>query len=75
MSALPFCVVLPIADNSDNDRVGIIISDIRCIKPDRANPNKSVVFMHDKAVFHFVNLTVEQLRDAINDTIDGVDDL
>lgn len=73
MSALPYCVVLPIADNSDSDRVGIIISDIRCIKPDRANPNKSVVFMHDKAVFHFVNLSVEEVRDEINLVVDGVD--
>ena len=73
MSALPYCVVLPIADNSDSDRVGIIISDIRCIKPDRANPNKSVVFMTDKTIFHFVNLTVEEVRDEINLVVDGVD--
>ena len=74
MSALPFCVVLPIADNSDSDRVGIIISDIRCIKPDRANPNKSVVFMTEKTIFHFVNLSVEEVRDEINNTLDGIEE-
>ncbi|MFY7926746.1 MAG: hypothetical protein ACOVN5_13120 [Aquidulcibacter sp.] len=71
MSALPYCVVLPVSDNSDNDRVGIVITDIRCIKPDRTSPNKSVVFMHDPKVFHFIALTVEQVQDEINRVCDG----
>lgn len=71
MSSLPYCVVLPVSDNSDTDRVGIIITDIRCIKQDRANPDKAVVFMHDPKVFHFIAMTVEEVQDEINRVCDG----
>lgn len=71
MNSLPYCVILPVSDNSDCDRVGIIISGIRCIKADRGNLNKSVVFMHDPKVFHFINLSVEEVQDEINRVVDG----
>lgn len=71
MSSLPYCVVLPVSDKTENDRVGLIITDIRCIKADRTDPNKSVVFMHDKSVFHFIAMTVEEVQDEINRVCDG----
>ena len=74
MSALPYAVILPVSDNSDCDRVGIIISEIRCFKQDRTYPDRCVVFMQDKTVFHFINLTVEQVRDEINKTLDGLEE-
>lgn len=74
MNALPYCVILPVSDNSDCDRVGIIISGIRCIKADRANPHKSVVFMHDPKVFHFINMSVEEVQETINNTLDGIEE-
>ena len=74
MSSLPYAVILPVSDNSDCDRVGIIISDIRCFKQDRTHPDRCVVFMHDPKVFHFINLTVEQVRDEINATLDGLEE-
>ena len=82
MSALPYSVVIPILDNSEQTKVGLVITDIASIKPYRrklpdgsfeTDNSRSIVFMKSGS-FHFSRLSVEEIRDLINDTLDGIDE-
>ncbi len=66
---LPYSIVIPLNDKKGCREVGLIITDIDCFKPNNTDPKKSIVYMKNKT-FHFADISVQQISDKINDTLD-----
>lgn len=73
MSGLPYCITLPIKDRDHWRDTGIITTNINSIKPNRDDPNQSIIHMLDGRSFHFCSLSVKGVMNRINDFLDEID--
>ena len=67
--SLPYTIVLPLNDKKGCRKVGFIIDDIECFKPNKDDPDKSIVYMKNKT-FHFADVSVDQISERINKFLD-----
>ena len=68
MSNLPYAISLPY----NNNTVGVVITNILNMLPHRDNPNKTVIHLVGGG-YAFADLTVTEIVEIINQTVDGED--
>jgi len=63
--SIPYVINFPSSVREDDGLVGVVITNIIRIVPHEKNPKTSILFMCDRSAT-MVDLTIDQVRDAIN---------
>jgi hypothetical protein len=66
----PYVVTFPASRRSGVEFVGVVITNIIRMVPHDKNPEATVMFMIDRSAT-IVDMPIEQVRDHINNFLDG----